>query len=158
MQGQAAAITIANSIRTLIPRDDATILGLANAGHSCQDIANLTGVHKATIARQLKHLRPRKSTQVYKDLRADILAELQRKILGKCDLRTLKIGDAKDLKDATLAYGILYDKERLERGQATAIQDYRGLSVQLSGSIEDARRALAMISRDKMVEGIGDAG
>ena len=111
MDGQATAI---------IPRDNATVLGLRNAGKTCQEIADLTGVHKATIARQLKHLTPRKATQIYRDMRADIAAELQRQILGKCDLRTVKITTAKELQSALTGWGILYDKERLERDQSTS--------------------------------------
>ena len=110
----------APKITAIIPRDDATVLGLADAGKSCQDIANLTGVHKSTIARQLQHLRPRKTTEIYKSLRADIAAEMQRKILRRCDLRHIKVASARDLKDAITAFGILVDKERLERGQATS--------------------------------------
>ena len=131
MTAQAAQIIQAESdphddaggapkITAIIPRDDATVLGLADAGKSCQDIAHLTGVHKSTIARQLQHLRPRKTTEIYKSLRADIAAEMQRKILRRCDLRDVKVSTARDLKEAMTAWAILYDKERLERGQSTA--------------------------------------
>ena len=52
----------------------------------------------------------------YKEHRADLLAGIQRTILGHMDEDRLKKASAKDL---TVAYGILYDKERLERGLST---------------------------------------
>ena len=108
MDGQAT--------QQLIQRDDATVKALADAGKSCREIAELTGVHKATIARQLKHLRPRKATQIYQSLRADILAEMQRKILSSCTPAEIK---KMAIRDKFTAYGILYDKEQAERGVTT---------------------------------------
>jgi hypothetical protein len=53
----------------------------------------------------------------FKTHRADILAGLQETVVG-----TLSLDDIKgaSFRDRTVALGILYDKERLERGQSTS--------------------------------------
>jgi predicted DNA-binding protein YlxM (UPF0122 family) len=83
---------------------------------SYQQIADIQGVSKQAIHAALKELLPTEETNVYKNQRADILANLQTKIIKSID-------DA-DIKKAPfgsriLAMAQLIDKERLERGQST---------------------------------------
>ena len=83
---------------------------------SYQQIADIQGVHKSAIHQAIKDLLPTEETQTYKQQRADILANLQTKIIKSID-------DA-DIKKAPfgsriLAMAQLIDKERLERGQST---------------------------------------
>jgi len=121
-----------------------------------RDIATLADVsHPHVIATLQRYGVDQGQVEAYKSHRGDILAGLQHRLLVSVTDEDIKKAP---LGSRILAAAQLYDKERLERGQATAIQDYRGLSVQLSGSIEDARRALAMISDEGQVEGIEDAG
>ena len=92
--------------------DDTAVLALHEAGKSTRKIATILGdVHWTTIARRLKHLTPRKTTDIYKDLRADIFAEKQRQLL----MRSYK-ANPKDMRDLMTSFGILYDKEQIERG------------------------------------------
>ena len=58
--------------------------------------------------------------ETYKKTRADIYAAAQLKILSAVGMDDLKVETARDVKDALTGLGILVDKERLERGQATS--------------------------------------
>ena len=58
--------------------------------------------------------------ETYKKTRADIYAAAQLKILSAVGMDDLKVESARDVKDALTGLGILVDKERLERGQATS--------------------------------------
>jgi hypothetical protein len=60
----------------------------------------------------------KQSTDDYKKHRADILTGLQHKILSTLTTEDIK---AASLLQRVTATGILHDKERLERGQATDI-------------------------------------
>ena len=85
-------------------------------GLSYQQIADLQGVDKAAIHRAIKDLLPNHETQVYKSNRADILANLQGKIIKSItdeDIKKAPFGSR------ILAMAQLIDKERLERGQST---------------------------------------
>ena len=55
-------------------------------------------------------------TEVYKKNRADTLASVQRRLLNNISQADIK---KSGLRDKVVAVGILYDKERLERGQST---------------------------------------
>lgn len=93
--------------------DNESLLALHEAGKSYRQIATLAGIHHNTVAKYLKRLTPRKATEIYKRHKADILAEFQRKILTACGPTEIKqMLKARGLSD----YGILYDKEQLERG------------------------------------------
>lgn len=118
-----------------IPLDETALLALHDAGKSTRQIATLMGnVAWCTVARRLKRLTPRKSTEIYKTLRADVLAEKQRQLLMCSHGAT-----PKEQRDIATAVGIYYDKERLERGQATEISamDVRMLvqSVQIQARV-----------------------
>jgi hypothetical protein len=98
--------------------DNATLLALHEAGKTQEQIAQiLGGLDRSTISRRLKQLTPRNATEIFKNRRADILAEMQRKIMGR--LTTTDIKSANLLQKVT-ATGILYDKERIERGLSDA--------------------------------------
>ncbi len=95
--------------------DDAVILALAEAGKPSRAIQEITGIGYRTVCRRLKHLTPRKTTDIYKTFRADILAEKQRKLLMLSHNAPLN-----EQSKAAIAFGVYYDKERLERGLSTA--------------------------------------
>ena len=81
-----------------------------------KEIADLEGVTPQAIHSSIKDLLPNSDTELYKQSRADILSEVQRKILTNLDDATIKsLVERRGLVD----FGILYDKERLERGQST---------------------------------------
>ena len=90
---------------------------IENKGLSLTDTGKLLGTHKSNVSRRLKAAgyRP-KYLQHYKDHRADILASYQQIILNSINPEDLKKAG---LSQKMMAYGVLYDKERLERGQST---------------------------------------
>jgi hypothetical protein len=97
------------------PIDTNTLItGLHNAGMPSRQIETIVNLDHSTICQRLKHLTPRKSTEIYKTKRADIFAELQRKILNTVDLKSIK---TMAVRDRIMAMGILYDKEAMVRGQ-----------------------------------------
>lgn len=96
--------------------DTQSLIALKQAGKSYRDIQAITGIKKDAVRRKIKDLLPTEETTQYKNLRADILAEMQRKLLMQCDDARLKKMPA---ASAILAACQLYDKERLERGQST---------------------------------------
>lgn len=101
---------------TLTEEQNKAMLGLHAAGASSRQIEKILGnIDHTTICRRLKRLTPRKTTEIYKALRADIFAEEQRKLLMACNNRT-----PKDRLTLITGVGILYDKERLERNQGVS--------------------------------------
>ena len=98
-----------------IPKSD--IIALKLAGLNTRQIAETLGCSKTNIHNRLKQYEPEiKGLKVYKDHRADIFALEQKRLLDSID--------DKDIKKTPIAarmtsFGILYDKERLERGEST---------------------------------------
>ena len=87
---------------------------------SYQQIADIQGVVPTAIFKQIKKLLPDEATEVYKNNRADIIAHMQLGILQSVNKAKIKKAS---LRDSIVSFGILYDKERLERGQSTQILD-----------------------------------
>lgn len=54
---------------------DETLVALNKTGHSLRQIEKVTGLSKSAVARRLQHLAPRKETDIFKEHKADILAE-----------------------------------------------------------------------------------
>lgn len=94
--------------------DDTAIVALHEAGQTTRQIAPIAGLSKTTIARRLKHLTPRKSTEIFKELKADIFAEKQRKLLMSSDKLT-----PKEQRDIAVAVGCYHDKEQQLRGNSS---------------------------------------
>ena len=84
---------------------------------SYKQIAAIQGVSPQAVHQRIKDLLPIPETRVYQDHRADILANLQLKLLSHLDEARLRKASAYQLVGSA---GLLYDKERLERGQSTA--------------------------------------
>jgi hypothetical protein len=97
-------------------------------GLTYSQIAKLQNVSPQAIHKSIQHLLPTQDTEIYKRNRANIFAEIQRKIVTTIDDDCIK--DASLLQRITAA-GIVYDKERLETGQST------GNIAVLIGKIED---------------------
>ena len=102
--------------KTLVDTSNALDLRL-NHHLSYAQIAAIQGVTKQAIHQKIKALLPIPETQVFIDHRADILANIQLKLLSNLDETRLKKASAYQLVGSA---GLLYDKERLERGQSTA--------------------------------------
>ncbi len=101
-----------------MPVDVSTALDLKiNHDLSYRKIAAIQGVTHNAIFKRIRHLLPDEFTETYKANRADILSHLQVTLLSQVDKARLKKISA---RDAVVSAAILYDKERLERGQSTA--------------------------------------
>jgi hypothetical protein len=112
-----------------------------NHNMSYKDIAKLQGVWPNAIFKRLQPLLPDETAQVYRDHRADVLSHMQVTLLSQVDSRRLK---KVSTRDAIISMGILYDKERLERGLATFITDPGALTVELQ-EISARKEALIQV-------------
>jgi transcriptional regulator with XRE-family HTH domain len=129
----------------MIDTEQAIKLRVEN-GLSYSEIAAIQGVSKQAVHQKLQGLLPTDFTPIFKQHKADILARLQERIL-------VSIDDAEIQKapfgTKVLAVAQLIDKERLERGQATEIVDYKSLNLHSTLSeFKAAMRALRPSDED----------
>ena len=103
--------------RQKVDRSAALKLKVTN-GLTYEEIAAIQGVSKQAVHKALQGLLPTEDTDIYRSKRGDILAEMQRKILDSIDYHDIK---KSPLGSRIVSAGILYDKERLERGLPTSI-------------------------------------
>ena len=90
---------------------------IQNKNLSISDTARLLNSSKSNISTRLSKAGYKPAyLQLYKDHRADILSSYQQLILNSITPEDLKKAG---LSQKMMAYGVLYDKERLERGQST---------------------------------------
>lgn len=100
-----------------MPVDTSQALNLRlNHGLTYSQIGKIFGTTKQAIHNKIKNLIPPPETKSYQDHRADILSGLQLKLLSQIDPARLK---KISIRDAVISAGVLYDKERLERGLST---------------------------------------
>jgi hypothetical protein len=99
--------------------DNDTLLALQDSGKSTRQIeAIVKTMSRSTIAKRLKHLTPRQSTDIFREHKADILAEKQRQLMllrdnpkTKCKL------DPGDHRNIAIAFGVYEEREARLRGQ-----------------------------------------
>ena len=105
-----------------------------------EEIGKVLGVTRQSIHKKIRHLIPTEQTKEFVTNRAEIIAHQQLRLLsaGLTDAKLKKISS----RDAVVSMGILYDKERLERGQATSITDIRTLVLELDAA---EARAIGML-------------
>lgn len=85
------------------------------------DQAKLNGVSKQSLSQLLKrHGIDVDAAGEYKEHRADLFAGIQDTVLGHIDSTAIKRMVEKAPMAAVSLFGVLYDKERLERGQSTS--------------------------------------
>lgn len=121
---------------------------------SYEQIAKLQGVTKQAIHKRLKGLLPDEAAEVYREKRADIFSKMQLDCLSAVDGPKRKAASALQL--VTCA-GILYDKERLERGQSTSNIDTRSITLHVEALDADiARLERARAARMGAVMGAAD--
>ena len=113
---QATVTHAKRSIPKNIPIE--ALIQLDRQGLTYEEIGKRVGLSKWSVWQRFKtagymseHL------QAYKDSRADVLAYYQQQILSSLSEADLKKAS---LQVKIMAFGILYDKERLERGQSTS--------------------------------------
>lgn len=101
-----------------MPVDVSSALDLKLNHHlSYKEIAAIQKVSPQAIHQKIKNLLPPAETETFKNHRADILAGMQAKLLRELDDERLQKASAYQLVGS---FGLLYDKERLERGMSTA--------------------------------------
>jgi len=114
-------------------------------GLSYREIAAYFGVKHSSVYAKIRHLLPDNiDVQAYKNNRADVFAGKQAELLNA--LTSKKQKDMSGLQAVT-ALGILYDKERLERGQSTSNIAYKDMS----NDINDIEAELAQL--DEQLDG-----
>ena len=81
------------------------------------ELAKLNGVDHSAIVRLFqRHGIDRQRVDDYKGNRADFMAGMQEKLLSAITQEDL---EKASLRDKVISMGVLFDKERLERGQST---------------------------------------
>ena len=91
-------------------------------GLTYQDIANYFGCAKQSVWQRLQPFIPKtEGLKAFKQHKADLLAAKQAELLFSLTPEAIK--DTTPYQRVGM-FGILYDKERLERGQATEIVEY----------------------------------
>lgn len=97
--------------------DIARAVALFTRGASYAEIGSVMGVSKQAIHHRIRGIVPDVArVSAARQYRADMLAEVTSDILSSIDEKAIK---SAGLKDRAMTYGILYDKERLERGEST---------------------------------------
>lgn len=93
------------------------IIKYRKQGLSINEIGDLVGISKQAVYQRLQpYLHELDTLEDYKTHRADIIALKGKEILKHLDSNRLEKASAYQLAGM---YGILYDKERLERGEST---------------------------------------
>lgn len=132
------------------------LMEYALQGLNDTEIAQLVGRAKQTVNERLKEFRASMGNfKTYKNARADIFA-----IMGRELLYSLTPSEIKSMPPASriTCAAILYDKERLERGQSTEIITYQDITNDIKAidaEITDLENKLAAHGRLKAVSGNG---
>ena len=101
------------------------LIGYSEQGLTGPEIGKLVGCSPNNIYERFQRINyTPEYLKSYKKHKADLLAQKQRELLSALDSDAIK---RMQPRDVVMAYGILYDKERIERGQAGQILGFEGL-------------------------------
>lgn len=129
------------------------IAELGKTNLSTREIESLTNIDHSTVAKILQRYGVEKQhIDNYISQRPAILQGLQEKILTAIDVDTIK--DASLLQRVT-AYGVLYDKERLETGKST--QNVQGIYHIISEIERNERKEVGSNKRIEHDSGCADS-
>jgi hypothetical protein len=113
---QATAIT-KNTVKPTLKAQAIVKAKRDNPTLTTREIGKLTDCDHSHVVRVLSRYGiESKEVQDYKDHRADIFSGIQNKILKSVTEEDIQKAS---LQVKAMAFGVLYDKERLERGQST---------------------------------------
>lgn len=106
--------------------DIVDIVDLKKRGLSPGAAAKVLGCSKYNVQKRYKKI----ETEVaelgnFKELRADILAIKQKRIINAIDKNCIQKAS---LRDKVISFGVLYDKERLERGKGL---EEKGIKIEI---------------------------
>lgn len=109
--------------RYIIPLE--TIIALRKRNLTYTQIAKTLGCSKMNIQERLKKIHNEiERVDDFKKHKADILAIHQNRLISSI---TPEVIEKAGLKDRAIAFGVMYDKERLERGKSTQNVAYADL-------------------------------
>ncbi len=107
------------------------IIELRKRGNTYKEIGNILGCTRQNIELRLRPFKAEiEALPSFKEQKADVLAVFQQKILNSLtprDIKSMPVGSR------LTGFGILYDKERLERGQSTENISYADMSAEVEG-------------------------
>jgi hypothetical protein len=122
------------------------ILSMAlNTQNAPCEIAAATNTSTSLVAQVFKRYGiESKHLESFKKHRADVYAGISEKIALKLSdgIPNVKISNARDVREATYALGILHEKENLERGKPTTIVDIRALVLSCSAEERSLKERL----------------
>lgn len=134
--------------------DHGKTIALAKRGMSRSEIAKIQGCDKSNITRVLQRYGViQRHMDNYTSHRASILAGLQDRILQSITHSDVQKTPA---SQRVVMAGILYDKERLERGQSTEIIDHRVITAKLSEVTDRLKSINAGFTISHQSEDAGD--
>lgn len=122
--------------------DTEKALDLKSRGLSYQDIASIMQVSKQAVYQKIARLLPNPSDlQAYKDIRPELFATKQALILEHLNEGVVQQMMTRQPGAAALWFNSLYNNERLERGQASHIEEHRTIVATLDEARERMRQA-----------------
>lgn len=125
------------------------IITLYTKGMNMTEIAKVCGCSTAAISIRLKdHTEDLDALIPFKNARADTLAFYQRKLLNSIDKGSIEKCSA---YQRVGMFGILYDKERLERGETTQNIGYADYTKALSSVVAKRKELEAELGIDSTV-------
>jgi len=131
------------------------ILHLRSKGLSLKDIAGACGCSEANVSLRLKdHNEDIEALDDFKAIKGDTLAIYQRKLLNS--LSNADIQKASPYQRVGM-FGILYDKERLERGQTTENIGYMDYNRALEQVMAERNKLQAELGLDDIQSDTIDA-
>jgi transposase len=144
MVAQAEIALKCNTAPKYIPLE--RFIELYCKGLSQVEIAKVLGINSSNVCRRLaRHEKDLAALPVYKQNRADVLAFWQRRLLNSIEEADIKKASA---YQRVGMFGILYDKERLERGETTQNIGYADYTKALSSVLEKRKQLEAELGID----------
>lgn len=119
------------------------LIELRELGLLLSEIAELCGISESAVSKRLKAARTaNRGLEIFKSRRADILARVQHRLIN-----SLTDSDIKSMSgyQRLVGMGILYDKERLERGQSTSNVSVQQIDAELSDIDKAIRETQAQL-------------
>ena len=122
------------------------MLQLRNKELTDGEIAALLGCDRSNVTKRLAKYAPKlERIDSHKKYRADILTDLQIKVLD--NFTPDKIKEC-TVPQSAVVYGILYDKERIERGQSTTNLSIAGVIETHIGKLEGISTEISRLSQE----------
>ncbi len=122
------------------------LIDLRKKGLSYQQVASIVGCSKINVLNRLKaYCNDIDNLESFKNNRADILAIKQSRLVNSITEAAI---NKMPVRDRVVSFGILYDKERLERGQSTDNLSIRSLSADLDELIAQCQAKLEDKTQD----------